>query len=162
MNSNRKVKICGLIGWSAFCFEAVADSSSVCADLLVQFVEPASQTQLASTSRSLTALIPCENSKDPTSQGGPTLIHFFEHSGSQLCIAQRSCGNIRAWSGYFGLQAGWSDLTYLGSFNTFRKFLRYDRDLNGSGGVAQFVLSGGQIERDCGPLSTTTCIDVLK
>lgn len=136
-----------------------ASAEDTCTDITIRFVEPGDSTGSVGKEpyRRIEAVIPCD--KTP---GAPTVLHFFEQSPGKLCVAQRTCGNVRSWQGYFGVTVGWSDLTLLGDFNLIRDSLRLTRDWNGYRVFATFALNGGQIERDCAELSTPTCVTSSK
>lgn len=137
----------------------LALASDKCEDLLIQLVDTnqsdASKDQ--QSSRQVAALIPCGDVPS-----APTIIHFIERSDDRVCVSQRTCGNISAWSGYFGVTVGWSDLTLLGHFHSLRDSLRVSRDWNGLRMVATFAVARGQIERDCSELPVPTCAIVPK
>lgn len=134
-------------------------ASEKCDDLLIQFVDtqPSAAVKAQQSSRQITALIPCGDLP-----AAPTVIHFIERNDERLCVSQRTCGNISSWSGYFGVTAGWSDLTLLGHFHSLRDSLRLSSDWDGSRVVATFALASGQIERDCSELPAPTCVIVSK
>ncbi|MEN9809440.1 MAG: hypothetical protein RLZZ488_1007 [Pseudomonadota bacterium] len=134
-------------------------ASSKCEDLLIQFVDtnPSDSAKDHMPSRKIAALIPCGDVPSV-----PTIIHFIERREDSVCVSQRTCGNVSAWSGYFGVTAGWSDLTLLGHFHSLRDSLRLSRDWNGFRMVATFAVAGGQIERDCSQLTVPTCAIVSK
>lgn len=144
---------CGFISSTA----ARADSN--CSDLLIRLVESSEKTgdESLQKQRTATILIPCEKLT-----GAPTLIHFMERQGERLCVTQRSCGNISAWRGSFGLSVGWSEPTLLRDFLLFANFNRNDWYGGGNQIVATFALNAGQIERDCSTLSPPTCLDAVK
>lgn len=142
----------------------VALAEDKCSDFLIQFTEPddGSQLQNQVQQRQITALVPCDEPQPAGSASIPTTLHIFERRENQFCVAQRTCGNIRAWHGSFAVYAGWSDLTLLGDFHLLGNSIRYHRDWNGNRIVASFALSGGQIERDCSPLTPPSCVSVEK
>lgn len=142
--------------------QMTANAEEKCSDLLLHFVDEPSVTKSQSGgfgNRNVTAIIPCENGDFSSSGSTPTTLHFVEHSEGRLCVSSRSCGNVKSWWGYFGVTAGWSDLTLLRDFWVLSKSSRLKTDWNGYQLVGTFAISGGQIERDCSPLSPPTCVD---
>ncbi|MEY4065361.1 MAG: hypothetical protein RIR26_1569 [Pseudomonadota bacterium] len=140
-----------------------ARAGEKCEDLLIHFVEEGRKAGVgddAQSDRQVTALITCPSEKDANSVSIPTTLHFMEHDSNRVCVSERTCGNVRAWSGYFGLSVGWSELSFLRDFYHHRHALRFQTDWNGSRLQATFALSRGQIERDCGPLTPPTCVEV--
>lgn len=134
-----------------------------CKDIVLNFVDTASMDEGNDASRrKVTALIPCNALPWDTNPVTPTTLHFIDHSDSELCIAQRSCGNIHSWSGHFALSVGWSDLTTLSDFWLFARNGRIATDWNGYQLVASFAVGRGQIERDCGPMTRPSCISSVK
>lgn len=136
-----------------------------CKDVVLNFVDGSNlqgQSLDKQTHRRVTALIPCSALPWDTNSISPTTLHFIDHSDTELCIAQRTCGNIQSWSGYFGLTVGWSDLTTLSDFWIFARSGRVATDWNGYQLVASFAVGRGQIERDCGPMTQPSCISSVK
>jgi hypothetical protein len=134
-----------------------------CKDVVLNFVDSENaDSDKPQNSRRVTALIPCNSLPWDTHSSNPTTLHFIDHSDSQLCISQRSCGNIQAWSGHFALSVGWSDLTTLSDFWLFARNGRIATDWNGYQLVASFAVGHGQIERDCGPMTRPSCISSVK
>ncbi|MEY2987676.1 MAG: hypothetical protein RJB13_1197 [Pseudomonadota bacterium] len=134
-----------------------------CKDVVLNFVDSGSMgSDLKQRGRRVTALIPCNSLPWDTNTATPTTLHFIDHSDSQLCISQRSCGNIQYWSGHFALSAGWSDVTTLSDFWIFARNGRIATDWNGYQLVASFAVGRGQIERDCGPMTKPSCISSVK
>lgn len=161
------IKNCVLFLLFAFGFvllRPAAWAEDQCTDLLIHFVEPSAKSAQQGTEepRRITAVIPCERHLDPSSVGAPTTIHILERNGNQFCMAQRTCGNLWGWQGAFAVTVGWSDLTLLGDFYLLRDSLRFHKDWNGNRLVATFALRGGQIERDCSPLTPPACVSVWK
>jgi hypothetical protein len=145
-------------------FYQSAKADDKCSDLLIQFTDPAADSagDQINEQRQVTALVPCEAKPTGGSVSIPTTLHIFERRGDQFCIAQRTCGNISAWQGSFALMVGWSDLTLLGDFHLLGNSLRFHKDWNGNRLVASFALGGGQVERDCTPLTPPSCVSVGK
>ena len=145
---------------SLMSLSAVADDK--CTDLLLNFVDETSVNDLQNKdlrNRNVTAIIPCENDAFSSTGPTPTTLHFVEHSENKLCVSQRTCGNVQAWWGYFGVAVGWSDLTLLRDFWVLSKSSRIKTNWNGYQLVGTFAVAGGQIERDCSPLSPPTCVE---
>lgn len=139
-----------------------AAAEEKCSDLLLHFVEESDMSQTGDKflgQRNVTALIPCESGLFSKPYPQPTTLHFMEHSGSKLCVSQRTCGNISAWWGYFAANVGWSDLTLLRDFWILSRNARINTDWNGYQVVGTFAVAGGQIERDCAPLTPATCVE---
>lgn len=158
MKVQNKHRLRLILACCSWLLHPTAQAKEGCQDLLINFLEPTDLTQQGyDSSRKVTAVLPC----DPT-VGAPTVLHFLERSGDQVCVSERTCGNVWAWSGSFGLAVGWSDLTLLRDFHLLRNSLRYTNDWNGSRIVASFALRAGQIERDCSELSPPTCVSVFK
>ena len=146
-----------------FLFSFSVQAEEKCEDLLIHFVDEGHKGGVGDiqySDRDVTALITCPSQQDPNSVSHPTTLHFMEHDGRRVCVSERTCGNVRAWSGYFALSAGWSDLAFLSDFYRLRHAWGFQTDWNGSRIQATFAISGGQIERDCGPLSAPTCVEV--
>lgn len=141
--------------------QSLADDQ--CKDLVLNFVDSSQiGVDQNDSGRRVTAIIPCNSLPWDTNSSAPTTLHFIDHSASQLCIAQRSCGNIQSWSGHFALSVGWSDLTTLSDFWLFARNGRIATDWNGYQLVASFAVGHGQIERDCGPMTEPSCISSVK
>jgi hypothetical protein len=139
-----------------------ARAEQKCSDLLLHFVDESDLSKADgkhSEQRKVTALIPCESSSFSKPYAQPTTLHFMEHSGNSLCVSQRTCGNITAWWGYFATSVGWSDLTLLRDFWILSRNARINTDWNGYQVVGTFAIAGGQIERDCSPMTPATCVD---
>lgn len=155
------IQIAAITIMAAFTKQILAEEQ--CKDLVLNFVDSSikdfSQQQ---NERRVTAIIPCNSLPWDTTATTPTTLHFIDHSATQLCIAQRSCGNIQSWSGHFALSAGWSDLTTLSDFWLFARNGRIATDWNGFQLVASFAVGSGQIERDCGPMTKPSCISSVK
>lgn len=148
----------------ALIFPQSAFAGEKCEDLLIHFVDDGQLGNVGKDQRierKVSALITCPSEQNAGSTASPTTLHFMEHSGNRLCVSARTCGNIRAWSGYFGLSVGWSELSFLNDFHRHRHALRFETDWNGSAIHATFAVSRGQIERDCGPLTAPSCVDVF-
>jgi hypothetical protein len=145
-------------------FRNSAMAEDKCTDLLIQFTGPETNPVSKDQSflREITALVPCERRSPQGAVSIPTTLHIFERRGDQFCIAQRTCGNVSAWEGSFALTVGWSDLTLLGDFHLLGNSLRFHKDWNGNRLVASFAIGGGQIERDCSPLTPPSCVSVGK
>ncbi|NBO38621.1 hypothetical protein EBU99_08565 [bacterium] len=134
-----------------------------CEDIKLQFVDGLNHKNTPSVQlsrRQVTALIPCKSKNLNSSTPEITTIHFLEHIGNELCVAERTCGNVRAWHGYFAVRAGWSELTVLGDYQLLWNSLRFNRDWHGFRALATFALSGGEVERDCSPMSAASCIEL--
>jgi hypothetical protein len=142
-----------------------ARAEEPCKDLLLHFVDEsaaAGSSAKGSEIRKVTAIIPCESDGSSSHGAKPTTLHFMEHSDNKLCVSQRTCGNVKAWHGYFGVTVGWSDLTLLRDFWSLAKYSRINTDWNGNQVVATFAVGGGQIERDCEPMSPPSCVELSK
>lgn len=152
----------GILSASAF---VEARAEDLCKDLLLHFVDESAasgSSGRSSENRKVTAIIPCESDGSTSLGAKPTTLHFMERSNDKLCVSQRTCGNVKAWHGYFGVTVGWSDLTLLRDFWSLSKYSRINTDWNGNQVVATFAIGGGQIERDCEPMSPPSCVELSK
>ncbi|MFZ9520197.1 MAG: hypothetical protein ACO3A4_06940 [Silvanigrellaceae bacterium] len=151
-----------ITGLALSVLDARADDD--CQDLLVELTEPRTGDlgSDGASARRVTVLVPCEKRNSGAASGAPTVLHFIERVGNNICVSERTCGNVWAWQGYFGVAAGWSDLRLLGDFHSLGNSLRFHRDWNGNRMVASFSVGKGQIERDCSGLSRPTCAGVMK